>query len=92
MNARRAVIVSDQVGCGPDLVRNGENGYTFPCGDISTLAEALQGVLKDPVHCRRLGPKGRESISHWGFEEDLRGLKNALAYFTGTLVSPDPRE
>jgi len=50
MNAGRAVIVSDQVGCGPDLVRNGENGYTFPCGDIPVLAEALQGVLEDSVY------------------------------------------
>ena len=38
MNAGRAVIVSDQVGCGPDLVRNGENGYIFQAGDITGLA------------------------------------------------------
>jgi glycosyltransferase involved in cell wall biosynthesis len=92
MNAGKAVIVSDQVGCGPDLVRNGENGYTFPAGDIPALAAALQRVLESPVHCRRLGQKGREIISQWGFEEDLRGLKNALAYFTGALISPDPQE
>ncbi len=92
MNAGKAVIVSDQVGCGPDLVRNGENGYTFPCGDIPALAAALQGVLADPVHCRRLGQKSREIISQWGFEEDLRGLKNALAHLTGALNAPDPQE
>ncbi len=92
MNAGKAVIVSDQVGCGPDLVRNGENGYTFPCGDISALAAALQRVLADPVHCRHLGQKGREIISQWGFEEDLRGLKNALAHLTGALISPDPQQ
>ncbi len=90
MNAGKAVIVSDQVGCGPDLVRNGENGYTFPCGDIPALAAALHKVLEDPVHCRRLGQKGREIISQWGFEEDLRGLKDALAHFSGALSSPDP--
>jgi len=87
MNAGKAVIVSDQVGCGPDLVRNGENGYTFPCGDIPALAAALQEVLASPVRCRLLGQKSREIISQWGFEEDLRGLKKALAQFTGPLIA-----
>jgi len=87
MNAGKAVIVSDQVGCGPDLVRNGENGYTFPCGDIPALAAALQEVLAAPVRCRLLGQKSREIISQWGFEEDLRGLKKALAQFTGPLIA-----
>ena len=87
MNAGKAVIVSDQVGCGPDLVRNGENGYTFPCGDIPALAAALQEVLAAPVRCRLLGQKSREIISQWGFEEDLRGLKKALAHLTGPLIA-----
>ena len=27
MNARRAVVVSDDVGCGPDLIEDGVNGW-----------------------------------------------------------------
>ncbi|MBT5456620.1 MAG: glycosyltransferase family 4 protein, partial [Rhodospirillaceae bacterium] len=34
MNAGRAVIVSDQVGAAADLVRDGDNGFVFPAGDI----------------------------------------------------------
>ncbi len=78
MNAGKAIIVSDQVGCGPDLVTTGENGYTFPCGDIPALAGALRKVLADPETCRRMGARSRAIISPWDFSEDLAGLRQAL--------------
>lgn len=78
MNAGKAVIVSDQVGCGPDLVRNGENGYIFPAGEMAALAAALSKVLADPETCRRMGARSRAIISPWGFSEDLAGLRQAL--------------
>ncbi len=78
MNAGKAIIVSDQVGCGPDLVRNGENGYIFPAGEVAALAAALSKVLADPETCHRMGARSRELISSWGFSEDLAGLRQAL--------------
>ena len=82
MNAGRAVVVSDQVGCGPDLVRSGENGYVFPAGDIAGLRQALVNLLGDPQKCRVMGQKSREIIETWGLEEDVAGLNQALAYVT----------
>ena len=79
MNAGRAVIVSDQVGCGPDLVKPGENGYIFTAGDIAGLGWALHNVLNDQQKCRALGRKSLEIIDKWGIEEDVAGLKAALA-------------
>ncbi|MCX5892544.1 MAG: glycosyltransferase family 4 protein [Deltaproteobacteria bacterium] len=79
MNAGRAVIVSDQVGCGPDLVRNGENGYIFPAGDRAALAELLRKVLAEPAVWRAMGARSREIISQWSFAEDLSGLRQALS-------------
>ena len=80
MNAGRAVVVSDQVGCGPDLVRPGENGLIFPAGDIAGLRQALLDLTGDPRKCRAMGRKSLEIINRWGFEEDVAGLKQALAY------------
>ena len=80
MNAGRAVIVSDQVGCGPDLVRNGENGYIFQAGDIAGLAEAIRKVLENQKKCRQMGQQSLKIINKWGIEEDVAGLKAALAY------------
>jgi glycosyltransferase involved in cell wall biosynthesis len=37
-------IVSDRVGCGPDLIRATETGFVFPRGDRSALRSAIQAV------------------------------------------------
>jgi glycosyltransferase involved in cell wall biosynthesis len=38
-------IVSDAVGCGPDLIEPGRTGATFPLGDVAALASAIENVL-----------------------------------------------
>jgi len=73
-------VVSDQVGCGPDLVRPGENGAVFPAGDIAGLRQALVDLTGDPQKCRAMGEKSLEIINTWGIEEDVAGLNQALAY------------
>jgi glycosyltransferase involved in cell wall biosynthesis len=80
MNAGRAVVVSDQVGCGPDLVKPGENGYVFKTGDIEGLRQALTNIVSDPQKCQALGQKSLEIIDNWGIEEDVTGLNQALAH------------
>ena len=80
MNAGRAVIVSDQIGCAPDLVRNGENGFIFEAGDIDALAPALHGVIADAGRCRAMGRKSLEIIDAWGYGEEIAGLKRALEF------------
>ena len=35
-------VVSDAVGCGPDLIEPGRTGATFPFGDIAALAAAIE--------------------------------------------------
>jgi glycosyltransferase involved in cell wall biosynthesis len=41
MAAGLPIIASDAVGCAPDLVRPGENGWTYPLGDVAALAQAM---------------------------------------------------
>lgn len=83
MNAGRAVIVSDRVGCGPDLVKEGENGYLFPAGNVNGLGEVLAKVLHNPQQCRTMGQRSLAIIQNWSFAEDICGLKQALAYVLG---------
>jgi glycosyltransferase involved in cell wall biosynthesis len=78
MAAGCAVVVSDQVGAAADLVQEGENGFTFPAGDIGALADALARVLVDESAARRMGERSREIIAGWSFAEDVAGLKAAL--------------
>ena len=78
MNLGRPVVVSDQVGSGYDLVRDGENGFVVPAGDASALATALSVILADPERARRMGRRSREIIDGWDFEADVHGLRAAL--------------
>ena len=48
MSAGAIPIVSDAVGCGPDLVREG-CGAVYPVGDVARLAQALDGILSPNV-------------------------------------------
>jgi glycosyltransferase involved in cell wall biosynthesis len=46
-------VVSDAVGCGPDLVEEGATGAVFPFGDVEALAQAIERTLAiDPVRSR----------------------------------------
>src|SRR6185503_3021882 len=38
------VVVSDAVGCVPDLLRDGESGYVYPLGDVTALASSLERI------------------------------------------------
>ena len=40
------VIVSDSVGAGFDLVREGETGFVFPTGDVEALSTLLREALQ----------------------------------------------
>lgn len=38
-------IVSDAVGCAPDLIDEGNTGFTFPAGDVHALADVLRTFI-----------------------------------------------
>jgi glycosyltransferase involved in cell wall biosynthesis len=46
--AGRPVVVSDAVGCAPDLAADNCVGRTVPVGDIVALSEAICGTLRNP--------------------------------------------
>ena len=79
MNAGRAIVVSDEVGCQPDLVADGDNGCVFPAGDVAALTRALTRVLADPDACRRMGERSLERIQRFSFEQNSQALLRAFA-------------
>ena len=87
MNAARAVVVSDDVGCHPDLITNGVEGFVFPVGDVNALAEALSRVLATPETAIKMGRNALEKIRTWSFEEDVLALREAIAQLTHKIVA-----
>ena len=83
MATGKPVVLSDQVGCACDLVRNGVNGFVFPMGDIDALAGALRRILCDRDNAARMGRASREIIAKWCFANDIEGLRLALRSAVG---------
>ena len=88
MCAGRAVIVSDRVGAGPDLVRPGENGAIFRADDVDDLARVLREVLADKQRLAAMGRQSLAIIERWSFEEDVAGLRQALAAVCPGKLAP----
>jgi len=87
MNAARPAIVSDDVGCAPDLIEDGVNGCIFPAGDVGALTNALRRVLETPSASEAMGQRAFERIQSWSFEEDIRGLRRAVASIVPRLTA-----
>lgn len=56
-------VVTDQVGCAPDLVIDGATGESFPAGDIHTLADKLAPFIIQPELVAHMGARAREHVT-----------------------------
>ncbi len=78
MNAGRPILVSDQVGCQPDLVLDGVNGFVFEARKIQSLTAALERALASPAELERMGKESLRIIDGCSFDRNLAGLREAL--------------
>jgi glycosyltransferase involved in cell wall biosynthesis len=54
-----AVITSDAVGAGIDLVEHGRNGFRVPAGDVNNLQHAMATLALSQELCRQFGMASR---------------------------------
>jgi glycosyltransferase involved in cell wall biosynthesis len=73
-------IVSDRVGCGPDLVEGGVTGAIFPFGDIGALADKILEMAHDSGRVARLGGQARDRMKHYTVDEAVAGTLRALEF------------
>jgi len=74
MNFGLPVIVSDKVGCAPDLVENGDNGYVFEHRAVDDLARDLAELVSDSDLRERLGSRSLDRITRWSPQVAADGL------------------
>jgi glycosyltransferase involved in cell wall biosynthesis len=78
-----SAIVSDLVGCGPDLVTPGETGWIHPCGDVAALAAAMEEAAADPQRSRRMGEAARDRIfARYTVERSVEAVVEAMRVLT----------
>ena len=85
MAAGCAVIVSTDVGSHADLITDGVEGCIFAVGNVPALTDALHRVFASPDTAERMGRCAYRRIGKWTFEEDIQGLRAALAAVTRKL-------
>lgn len=78
-------IVSDRVGCGPDLVEPGVTGELYPFGDVAALAKVMQAWCEAPARREALGKAARDRVATAYTVERSR---RAIADATLALLSP----
>lgn len=70
-------IVSDAVGCAPDLIDEGLTGFTFPVGDIDALAERLEEINRLRQASHDFTDALRKKVAVYSVETALQGTLRA---------------
>lgn len=79
MACGRPVVVSDRVGCAPDLVDDGETGCVFPAEDTEALVRVIDR-LADDENCRcRMGRAARNRIEEWSIPCAAHRVERAVS-------------
>lgn len=78
MACGRACIVSNRVGCGPDLVRPGETGFVFVFGDVDALAKLMLD-WSSRAELERMGHRARAHVARYSIPTAVEGVLQAVS-------------
>jgi len=74
MSCGKPAVVSDAVGCGPDLVREGCTGSVFPLGDVAALSQIIVQMGRDPSRLRTMGERARAQLRSYSLDAAVQGV------------------
>jgi glycosyltransferase involved in cell wall biosynthesis len=77
MACGRPVVVSDRVGCAPDLVGR-ETGFVVPAGDTGALRRRLETLVDDEELRCRMGRKAQAQIKDWSIRQAARRIERTI--------------
>jgi glycosyltransferase involved in cell wall biosynthesis len=77
-------IVSDRVGCGPDLVENGKTGFVIPFKDTKAQSHAMRDIRARIESGRPFTDDCRSRAARYSFETATVGLKDAVMGAAGS--------
>jgi len=80
-------IVSNRVGCGPDLIEEDVTGSIFPFGDFDALAQKMVDMAADPHKLQKMGQRAKELVLHnYSVEKAVEGTIKAIEATLGQVV------
>ena len=80
MAAGVPALLSREVGCLPDLLEEGENGFSFEAREAGSLADCLDRFADlNEQQWLRMSARSREKIAGWGYAATLEGIRRAVA-------------
>jgi glycosyltransferase involved in cell wall biosynthesis len=71
-------VLSDQIRGRLDLVRPGETGDIFPCGDINALAASIQKLLSGAVALAEMKLNALRRMATWSPQENVGATVEAI--------------
>jgi glycosyltransferase involved in cell wall biosynthesis len=80
-------VVCSDLPANLELVRDGENGLVFPCGDPAALAQCLERLLGDSGLGERLAARGLADVRAYG-DQDMRAAYDRVYAALGMNRAP----
>jgi glycosyltransferase involved in cell wall biosynthesis len=77
MACGRPVVVTEKVGCAPDLVDK-TNGATVSPDDTEELSDTLETLLRDEERLVQMGRQSRERITRWTIETAAKQTEQVI--------------
>jgi glycosyltransferase involved in cell wall biosynthesis len=71
-------LVSDRVGCAPDLILPEQTGNVFPCGRVDSLADLMRRYAETPARLAVLGAHAHRHIQRYSLANAVAGTLAAL--------------
>ncbi len=83
-------VVSNAVGCAPDMIRENESGYVYPLGDIEALAAALAKVRLRKAEEHDWRPGCRRVVAEFSYDAMTMGLVRACRSVLSHSLGDEP--
>ncbi len=78
------VIATQADGCELDLVRDGENGFLVPVGEVAELEERIESLIREPERTAAMGERSRTVIENeLNIHTYMENVVDAIRYAAG---------
>lgn len=82
----RCAVITTRAGGTEEVIHDGENGLLVDAQDALGIASALQKLYRDPIACRAMAERGRETVAR---EFSLLQMTEQIEQFAHSVLSGD---